>query len=35
MKLVEPEIDPTDDQTTSEHGAVRSLDKSDGPHDER
>ena len=34
MELVEPEIDPADDQSAAEHGAVGPLDEPDSPHDE-
>ena len=35
MKLVKPEIDPTDDQAAAEHRAIGPLDQAYGPHDER
>ena len=34
MYLVESQVDPRDEQPREEHGAVGSLDESDGPEDE-
>ena len=32
--LVEPEVDPCDEEAGEEHGAVGPLDEADGPEDE-
>merc|ERR1719312_332344 len=34
VKLVESQVDPTDDKTRPEHCAVRAFNEANGPHDE-